>query len=395
MDMVRQLRPGEIEDSLLLAAEAFGVHLSPQMIQARLQRIEPATIWGCLRDNKLISRMALLSLDVFVHGKIYKAGGFAVVATRPEFQRQGAVSKILREALYELYRREVPLSLLAPTAFSFYRQFGWETVCDRITFTLNNVELTNRLPSKGHIRLVDPDWRLLQPIYEQMAVKYTCSLQRNEDWWMKHIFFRTEGSSWAVYCNQNYEIVGYVCYSPMHDKLQVNELFCCNEEARQELLTFIGQQAATRSIVLHTPIDDDLSFLLREPAFSQTQSPYFMGRIVHTSAFLQKYPFWAPDQQITLTLDVHDSLLDLNHGVYTLHFESNRLQTIHRERFPMTLDRIQYYACCDIGTLTSMLMGYKRPAALQRIGRLQADYATISILEKMIPLTTPWIADYF
>ena len=42
-----------------------------------------------------------------------------------------------------------------------------------------------------------------------------------------------------------------------------------------------------------------------------------------------------------------------------------------------------------------MLMGYKRPDYLAKIGRLPTSEATIDMLEDAIEQQTPYISDYF
>ena len=42
-----------------------------------------------------------------------------------------------------------------------------------------------------------------------------------------------------------------------------------------------------------------------------------------------------------------------------------------------------------------MLMGYKRPDYLAKIGRLNADEATIDMLEDTIEQQAPYISDFF
>ena len=49
----------------------------------------------------------------------------------------------------------------------------------------------------------------------------------------------------------------------------------------------------------------------------------------------------------------------------------------------------------SIQTMTTMLMGYKRPDYLAKIGRLNADEATIDMLEDTIEQQAPYISDYF
>ena len=49
----------------------------------------------------------------------------------------------------------------------------------------------------------------------------------------------------------------------------------------------------------------------------------------------------------------------------------------------------------SIQTMTTMLMGYKRPDYLAKIGRLQANGAVIDMLEDAIEQQVPYISDYF
>ena len=49
----------------------------------------------------------------------------------------------------------------------------------------------------------------------------------------------------------------------------------------------------------------------------------------------------------------------------------------------------------SIQTMTTMLMGYKRPDYLAKIGRLPTSEATIDMLEDAIEQQTPYISDYF
>ena len=54
--------------------------------------------------------------------------------------------------------------------------------------------------------------------------------------------------------------------------------------------------------------------------------------------------------------------------------------------------------CADeinIQTMTTMLMGYKRPDYLAKIGRIRSNGEVIDMLEDAIEQQTPYISDYF
>jgi predicted acetyltransferase len=61
-------------------------------------------------------------------------------------------------------------------------------------------------------------------------------------------------------------------------------------------------------------------------------------------------------------------------------------------------ERIENEKCTDsisIQTMTTMLMGYKRPDYLSKIGRIITSEATIDMLEDSIEQQAPYISDYF
>ena len=49
----------------------------------------------------------------------------------------------------------------------------------------------------------------------------------------------------------------------------------------------------------------------------------------------------------------------------------------------------------SIQTMTTMLMGYKRPEYLYKIGRIKTDKKTVEMLENSVKQDVPYISDYF
>ena len=103
---------------------------------------------------------------------------------------------------------------------------------------------------------------------------------------------------------------------------------------------------------------------------------------------MEKYPFKPSvlDREWKFTLI--DPVMECNQGSFHL--------TISREGRGQAMhimepgeDKI------SIQTMTTMLMGYKRPEYLARIGRIHAAEWTIDMLEDAIEQQTPYISDYF
>lgn len=108
-----------------------------------------------------------------------------------------------------------------------------------------------------------------------------------------------------------------------------------------------------------------------------------MARIVDIHRFVKQYPFLPQAAACQLTFMLHDPMLEWNQGKFTLKVDE-------QGRGHLTEGGGVPAAAFDIQTLTTMLMGYKRPAYLARAGRFQAQQATIELLEKLIDRQTPY-----
>ena len=60
----------------------------------------------------------------------------------------------------------------------------------------------------------------------------------------------------------------------------------------------------------------------------------------------------------------------------------------------MVICNRQAQASLSIGTLTAMLLGYKRPSYLRSMERLSADDETIKLLDSSIPNVKAYISNY-
>ena len=119
----------------------------------------------------------------------------------------------------------------------------------------------------------------------------------------------------------------------------------------------------------------------------ETIRPYIMARIVDFEAFLAQYQFSDHDHDDALTFIVQDPVLEWNNGPFTVTFCRDGALKVERRAGgdAVTL---------DIGTLTAMLMGYKRPSYLRKIERLEGSDHAMDLLERVIPKEKAYFSDY-
>jgi predicted acetyltransferase len=138
----------------------------------------------------------------------------------------------------------------------------------------------------------------------------------------------------------------------------------------------------------HSYINQPLSFLLDDGDIEESLSPYYMARIVDVAAFLTAFPFNPKSNIAAISFAVSDTTLDFNNGVFTVHFDENRLTHV-------TQEESEHIVTLDIQTLVTLLMNYRRPTYLAEIQRLHADNDAIEALESLIPRNQPYFSDYF
>ena len=162
-----------------------------------------------------------------------------------------------------------------------------------------------------------------------------------------------------------------------------------NEEARIGLWNFVSAHFSMIDKVegdIYT--DEPLAFLLEDASIREIISPYYMARIVDFQEFVARYPFKPDTVDREWRFTLSDPILEWNQGSFILKIskEGKGEAIKSKEKFK---DQI------SIQTMTTMLMGYRRPDYLAKIGRLKADEATIDMLEDAIEQQTPYVSDYF
>ena len=104
--------------------------------------------------------------------------------------------------------------------------------------------------------------------------------------------------------------------------------------------------------------------------------------------FIGKYPFKPDETEREWRFTMTDPVMECNQGSFLLKISKDG-KGIATRISEQCSDKI------SIQTMTTMLMGYKRPDYLAKIGRIRTDGRTIDMLEDAIEQQTPYISDNF
>lgn len=367
---------------------AIGWH-EKEMIRAKFPTMLKADVLGWFDQDNLVSQVAVYPMKIRIFNQTYDMGGLTGVGTYPEYSNLGLMHKLLERALKNMQKRSQYISYLYPYSIPYYRRKGWEIISDKISYEIKDYQLPKNKQVMGHVQRVDVDSPELKMTYERYAMQTHGAILRDELAWNEYWLWDSDDIMAAIYYNENQEPDGYVIYWFAHDVFHIKDMIFDNEEARAGLWNFISAHfSMIDKVVGSTFTDEPLAFLLEDADIKETISPYYMARIVDFAEFIKRYPFKPDLMEREWRFKLSDPIMECNQGAFCLRIDKKGHATAEHIKEKCT-DSV------DIQTMTTMLMGYKRPDYLAKIGRIQAGEETIDMLEDSIEQQVPYVSDYF
>ena len=356
---------------------------------AKLPVLEQADVLGWFDGEKLISQIAVYPFKVNIFGRTFEMGGLTGVGTYPEYANLGLMNKLIWQALSDMKDRKQSISYLYPYSLPFYRKRGWEIISDKMTFEIKDYQLPKVKKVSGYVDRLNTEHPDIKTVYHLFSRRRHVAMIRNNLAWDEFWRWDLDELTAAVYYDGSHQPHGYLLYWISQDVLHIKEMIYMNEEARNGLWNFISAHfSMVTKVVGNIFTNDPLSFWLEDGDIKETIAPYFMARIVDVTQFIDQFPFRAPGTEIHMTFKVEDPILEWNQGIFTLQVSAvGEGKFLPSEGEPDISITIQ--------TLTTMLLGYKRPSYLAAIGRLSCNEQTLEILENLIERETPYFSDYF
>lgn len=360
-----------------------------EILRAKSPILQKADVFGWFDGEKLVSQAAVYPMRVKIFTKTYDMGGLTGVGTYPEYSGQGLMHKLLCQVLEQMRDNGQSISFLYPYSIPYYRRKGWEIISDKITYEIQDYQLPKNKRVTGEIERVPTESDELKKAYDRFAAQTHGALLRDDLAWNEYWTWDPDDMLSAVYYNSDGQPDGYVLYRIDEEVFYIKDMIFINEEARDGLWNFVTAHFSMISKVIgSTFTDEPLAFLLEDADIKETISPYIMARIVDVEKFVEQFPFKPDTEDREWTFMLDDPLLPWNSGTFTLRITAEGKGTIARAA-ERSDDRI------DIQTMTTMLMGYKRPDYLRKINRIVCSPETVDMLEDAVEQQTPYFSDYF
>ena len=299
-------------------------------------------------------------------------------------------SSMIRRALEMMRKAGQYISYLYPYSIPYYRRKGWEIMSDHITFELKDTEIPQAIDVPGHVERTTVGNPVVREIYDRFARTTHGALIRNDFEWVEYWRWENEDERIAaIYHDARNVPQDFLLYWVEDDIFHIREMVYLTQEARKGLWNFIRAHYSMIDAVrgdIYT--SEPLAFLLDESQIKETIEPYFMARIVDVERFLQAYPFEGTIRPFHFVIT--DPMAHWNNGVFGITADKNAPNGI-----AVSAEPVGKSVELDIQTLTTMLMGYKRPTYLAKIERIRTDRRTLRLLEEIIPDGQPYFSDYF
>ncbi|MCQ4086308.1 enhanced intracellular survival protein Eis [Saccharibacillus sp. JS10] len=391
---IRRLNQQDFDAYIALDEYAFLYKVSEKDKEEDRRNFDKEKVIGAFENEELSAKLVLLPFEVYIHGQVMQMGGIGGVATWPEKRRQGMVSQLLRQGLEEMKGQGQLISYLYPFSVGFYRKYGWELFTDNKKYQIPVEKLPPLKNVPGRVVREVRDIEVLKSIYDRAIVRFNGAVVRSEEWWTKRVLKRATYT--AVYYNEAKEPEAYVMYKIENEKWMTKEMFWINETARQGIWDFIvNHDSRITEVQMNTPVDDPFYLLLPDPIVKQEIQPNCMARVVDVVPFVEQYPFVQTGTEHAFTVHIQDPHAPWNDGLWNWQISREGIGRLEKlesgehglsEATDVTL---------SIGTLTAILLGYRRPAELQQIGLLETSEDTAQLLNQVIPVRTPFIVDFF
>lgn len=360
---------------------------SEDIRQSKFPVLEHKHVLGCFDGDTLVSQFAVVPMDMNVHSRIFPIGFITSVATYPEYSGLGLMSRLMKESLTEMRSKGQTLAILYPYSIPLYRKRGWEIISDKMTWRITDPNMLVDEEVPGYVRRVSEDSTDLASLHNKFAKRTHGCLFRNDLAWDEYWRWDVDDTTVAIYYSADDRPLGYLVYLIDEDIMYVKEMVCLNTEAKKGLFRYIiAHESMVDEVRANNYSGEPIAFALRDSDIEETIRPYIMGRIVDVEAFIRRYRFAADADGATLTLHVRDPFLEWNNKTYNLEIQGRTAQ--------MTLQPSRHQASLSIGTLTTLLLGYKRAPDLFALDRIQASRETIKLIDDVLIRKKPYISDY-
>jgi predicted acetyltransferase len=297
-----------------------------------------ANFYGVFRDERLLGGMRLNYFKMKLLSAKVNAGGVGMVCTHFLHKKEKAAKDLLAYFLINCKDRGANLAMLYAFNLDFYRRMGFGYGAKIHQFRIRPESFPQGNSKRNLVYLAEKDKEAVIACY-QRYLERTSGMIEKKPAELNRMFNRKDT---LVGYRENGKLQGYIIFdqkrasdglSNLYD-LEVKEWVCETREALAEICTFLNSQSGQINRVIVNTHDDQLFYLLSDPANGSVDSfqtpPYHesyvtalgvMYRIIDVRGIfkeLAEHDF--NRQDCKLKLNIKDNFFKINEGSTVIHF---------------------------------------------------------------------------
>ena len=322
--------------------------------------------FSCTQNGKKLSGGRFRRVKLHLNGAVTDGLAAVGIGTDPENRRLGLVRKMLEASSVIANEQNIPISILHPFSFAYYRKFGYERVSDTriLEFPMSALNFADRC--SDFVRCTDesyiPD---LDSVYNRFAKKRNLAFPRNgnfnygiSDEKKKVYVSYDENGLPDAYLTLSVEKYFYV-NKMVSVNLNIHEFAFTSPKALDKLLGFMRMfEGELETVKIHEcGLAPELERRLRHYHHTKiTVIPDIMARINDVEAVLNlvEYPMGKGEFTVKVTEPEGTSHMpQKTTGIWNVRYENKRAVVTRLD------DNSSYDLCADVPAFTQMVFGYE------------------------------------
>jgi predicted acetyltransferase len=324
-------------------------------------------------------------------------GGLRHVATDPQEQNRGYASALVRDTLHAMRGLGVPLSVLFPFSFRYYRKFGYELGGNHCHYWCRPTSIPGFVERSLCRPATEADLPELSELYERRARRSGCAMARSPRRWEQIC----SAPQHSVLVATDGPVEGYAVLEEARDSyggkvMKVLDLSAETSRAWRGLLGYLSQSPVESVEWLACANELASSGLLRstaplregfKPRGIATVRPLFQLRVVDLEGTLNTLAGAFPAGPYRLAIRARDDLLTENSRPLTIQASGEEVEIRPARPSDPCLET-------DIRILSQIISGYMSPgeAVSQELARCSSP-AALETAEMLFPAGNPFISE--
>ncbi len=392
---LRKIRDDEFIDSQNLSKYAFGFWSDDELKSNDRERygFDPDENIVAFVDGKMAAKVRNRPFEQMIRGVMKPMGGVAAVATYPQYRRRGYIRQLMLAAFADMRQKGQVVSALYPFRENFYTQFGYATLNNYLTPSVELSTLAHYLPllkqdedkwGIEHYRARDVQGEWLD-FSREMASKYHGSVYFSkplaEPYWQRmvkdqHVVFLKENGRYLAAAR--FLIKGYMDTGELH----VRDWHWQTLAARDRLFAYLATHAdATPTLKFPAPYGTNFHSWIRQPTTEIKAKIGFvvlMGRVIDVVGAMADLPAVVDGR---IVIEVEDEQCNWNNGRYELVGDNGRLHATPTQKPAVCKSSILGLSAMIYGSLSIDELRYRGWLT----GNVPAFESATELLHKWFP----------